>query len=163
MLSASDVHTANLSREHTTSFNVVPSTDVLVIAELGVSGSMRPVRMFFSRGILPTSMQLGFVRHGSIGFVYFCTKVLRKLMLVKYVPLSSADQWGRCSCNRTRGRENLQHRIPDKKDQHPQGYECKSSDIDHASPCENVAFHLFFLIGIRVVKIIVFLYILWEK
>lgn len=92
MLSASDLHTAILGPEHTTSFNVVPSTDFLVIAELGVSGSIRPVRMFFSRGILPTLIQLGFVRQGSIGLVYFSTKVLRKLMLVKHILLSSADR-----------------------------------------------------------------------
>lgn len=56
-----------ISLEHTTSFSVFPSADVLVIADWGVSGSISPFRMFLNIGILPMSMQFGSVAQGSGG------------------------------------------------------------------------------------------------
>lgn len=52
---------------NTMSFSFFPSGDFLVIADFGVSGSIRPVRMFLSNGNFPTSIQSGFVLHGSFG------------------------------------------------------------------------------------------------
>lgn len=48
-----------LNSSEKTSFWVLPSIDFRVIAEDGVSGSIRPDLTFFSRGTLPTSMHIG--------------------------------------------------------------------------------------------------------
>ena len=61
---------------HTTRFIVFPVALFLVMAELGVSGSIKPLRMFLSSGTFPTSIQFGSVAHGSGGAVCLRTKVL---------------------------------------------------------------------------------------
>lgn len=48
-------------------FNVFPSGAFFVNADFGVSGSIKPVRMFLSNSTFPTSIQSGFVLHGSSG------------------------------------------------------------------------------------------------
>lgn len=48
---------------HTTSLSLFPFMPVFVFADSGVSGSIRPVRRFFIKGIGPMSIQSGFARH----------------------------------------------------------------------------------------------------
>lgn len=55
---------------HTTSFRLVPSAALLVLAESGVSGSISPVRMLLSSGCFPPLIQSAFSLQGSGGLVY---------------------------------------------------------------------------------------------
>lgn len=64
----------------TTSFKVVPSLDSLLYADFGVSGSIRPVLWFLSRGSL-SDKQLGSVEQEFAGATVTArTDVLRELV-----------------------------------------------------------------------------------
>lgn len=73
-----------LNSSEKTSFCVEPSWDLRVKAALGVSGSMRLVRMFFNNGSFSfPAMQSGLLVHGVVSSLTTeCTKVLRVVSLV---------------------------------------------------------------------------------
>lgn len=123
------------------------------MAEEGVSGSMSPVRIFFSSGTLPTFMHIGSAAQGFGGLVYFRTNVLR------------AEESGRLFLT-SDGREgvlNLQHRISHEEHQNPKGDQCQTADIDETSSREDITFSLFRIVRVRIVQPIILLDILRKQ
>ena len=90
-----------LNSSEKTNFCVEPSWDLRVIALLGVSGSMRPVRIFFNNGSFSfPAIQSGlFVQGVTSSLVTECTKVLHLVSL-------ELGEWAR---------SDIQYRIPDEQ------------------------------------------------
>ena len=136
----------NSSEKTRTCFS--PLYDVRVIASLGVSGSMRPLRMLASSGsfCLPC-IQRGLPVQGPFsGAVTSWTKVLRCVSEIEY----------------NGPRENLQNGITDEKHKKAERENGQTSEIDYTSPSEDVTVPLVLVVGVGIVQVIVLLHIFRE-
>ena len=104
--------------------------------------------MFCSKGTWPTSMHIGLPVQGLlIGVLSRCTKVLQALTSFCEPDL----------------RQNLQNRVSYEQHQYSQRDKSQSSHIDQSTFGPDITFVSIFVVGIRIMKVIVLLHVFWEK
>ncbi len=98
--------TALRGSPRTTRFILEPSAAVLVLADAGVSGSIRPLRIFLSSGIGPTSMHKGLFRQAPpVGSNILREKVL--FIAVSMLLVTIFIQFERMTPTRGEGRQHV--------------------------------------------------------